>query len=368
MATKPVTLKVQPRGKPIRKLPSEAKLYIQGSTSDLYHRIAAESDFSIHRLRITKSDGSLVPNDKTTTVASVGLQDGDIVQVKDLGPQIAWQTVFLIEYLGPLLIHPLFYYLRPRIYGRSALSKTLLSTTASSPSTLQTLSFWMIMLHFAKRELETLFVHRFSNATMPMTNIFKNSAHYWLVSGLLIAWSSYSPTSLTASNGTPAITYAGLAMYVVGELANLNAHLELRSLRSAGGTERGIPKGLGFNLVTCPNYMFESLAWAGILLVNRNWGTAVFVALAVGQMGVWATKKERRYRKEGAGKYQKKKADIDGENKKSRKCKSAELADSDNDSDCAGPAPIKKFKREDGSGDDGAETGGMGGNGGIAAA
>lgn len=168
----------------------------------------------------------------------------------------------------------------------------------------------MIILHFVKRELETLFVHRFSSATMPLANIFKNSAHYWLLSGVLVAWTTYSPTSLTASNGVPALTYAGLAMYVLGELGNLNTHLVLRNLRSAGGTERGIPKGLGFNWVTCPNYMFESLAWAGILVVNRNWATAFFAAVAIGTMGVWAKKKERRYRKEGAGKYQQKRFAI----------------------------------------------------------
>ena len=72
-------------GKRIPGLPKETSTYIQGSTADLYHRIAAESRFDIHRLRITKEDGTLVPNDKKMTVDSLGLRDGSVVQVKDLG-------------------------------------------------------------------------------------------------------------------------------------------------------------------------------------------------------------------------------------------------------------------------------------------
>jgi len=202
----------------------------------------------------------------------------------------------VIEYLGPLLIHPLVYFLRPYIY----------SGAKSPPSTLQTLSCMTITLHFVKRELETLFIHRFSNATMPARNIFKNSAHYWVLSGLLIAYFTYSPTSITAGQGNPLLTYAGLALYAVGELANLNTHLVLRNLRSPGGTERGVPKGFGFDWVTCPNYLFETMAWVGILMINRSWSTAVFLVVAGVQMAAWAKKKEGRYRKEGGGKYQKK--------------------------------------------------------------
>ena len=165
----------------------------------------------------------------------------------------------------------------------------------------------MVTAHYLKRELETLLVHRFSNATMPVFNIFKNSGFYWIVSGALMAYFTYSPTSSTAVEGYPPLTYAGLALFVLGELANLNTHLVLRSLRSPGGTERGVPKGLGFDWVTCPNYLFETAAWVGFLMVNRNWTTVVFLAGAIGQMAIWAKKKESRYRKEGAGKYPKKK-------------------------------------------------------------
>jgi very-long-chain enoyl-CoA reductase len=76
---------LSPTGKPIPNLPKETRIYIQGSTADLYERIAAESKFSIHRLRITQGKGTSIPNDKNITVASTELQDGDTIQVKDLG-------------------------------------------------------------------------------------------------------------------------------------------------------------------------------------------------------------------------------------------------------------------------------------------
>jgi very-long-chain enoyl-CoA reductase len=165
----------------------------------------------------------------------------------------------------------------------------------------------MILIHFVKRELETLVVHRFSLATMPALNIFKNSGHYWALSGLLIAYFTYAPSSPTQTHSIESpIALAGIVLFIIGELGNLNAHLVLRDLRREGTTERGIPKGLGFNWVTCPNYLFETIAWVGVLLVNRSWSTLVFIVVAVAQMAAWAQKKERRYRKEFPETYKKK--------------------------------------------------------------
>ena len=170
----------------------------------------------------------------------------------------------------------------------------------------------MIVLHFIKREYETLYVHKFSLATMPVRNIFKNSAHYWALSGLNIAYWIYGPSSPTAKS-SPTIdimNVVGVILFLFAEVSNLKTHLTLSGLRTPGGTERGVPRGYGFDLVTCPNYFFEILAWVGVLLVTKSLGTAVFLIFSSAQMYQWAWKKERALRTEFPDKYKKKKTVI----------------------------------------------------------
>ncbi|KAF2131211.1 synaptic glyco protein SC2 [Dothidotthia symphoricarpi CBS 119687] len=300
MSSSTIELVVRPRGRPIKNLPETITVSSDASTSQVFEQIANASKFSIHRLRVTKgSDGSSLSNGGSVTVHETGLRNRSAVDVKDLGPQISWRTVFIVEYLGPLLIHPLFYYSRSLIYGTSA-----------PPSQLQKFTLIMCIIHFAKREYETLFIHRFSSATMPARNIVKNSGYYWLLSGFNLAYWSYGPNSPAARPSNPLLTYLGIALFLVGESCNYSTHVTLRDLRRPGSTDRGIPQGLGFNLVTCPNYMFEAMAWIGVALVNWSLSTVVFIIVAVGQMGVWAWKKEKRYRKEFGDKYKRKRYAI----------------------------------------------------------
>lgn len=105
----------------------------------------------------------------------------------------------------------------------------------------------------------------------------------------------------------PLILYSGLLMFAVGQLVNFSTHMTLRNLRRTGSRDRGIPTGFGFNLVTCPNYLFEVIAWVGIYFVsNLSWSVLIFIVVASAQMMVWAKGKERRYRKEFGDKYKKK--------------------------------------------------------------
>jgi very-long-chain enoyl-CoA reductase len=279
-------------------LPEILELGPNATAADLYSGLAQRTKFSVHQLRVTKgSDGSAIPNSKDTSIESTGLRDQSTIYVKDLGRQIGWRTTYIIEYIGPIIIHPLVLALRPYIWA----------SAPKEPSQLQTLLCGLICLHFLKRELETIFVHRFSAATMPFRNIFKNSFHYWILSGAMMAAFIYSPSSAAAQEASPLLLYPGLLLFAIGELGNLQCHLTLMGLRSSGGTERGIPQGPLFNLVTCPNYFMETLAWIGVYLVSGlSWGVLIFDIVGVGQMAQWAAKKERRYRKEFGDKYKKK--------------------------------------------------------------
>lgn len=116
------------------------------------------------------SHGKSVKDD--ATIQSLNFQSGSKLYVKDLGPQIGWKTVFLTEYAGPLFLY-LWMFGRPWLFYGDAGKATVVTFTAKAAC-----ACWIV--HYAKRLLETLFVHRFSHATMPLRNLFKNCSYYWL--------------------------------------------------------------------------------------------------------------------------------------------------------------------------------------------
>ncbi|PHH83332.1 hypothetical protein CDD82_2084 [Ophiocordyceps australis] len=289
-----ITLSDYNSKRPIKGLPKAIEPPTGTTVQGLKKLIALQTGLSdFNRIGLYNSSTSKPLKDRNLRIDDLAIDDR--LLVKDLGPQVAWRTVFVVEYLGPILIHMAFVAARGHVWSN-----------AGAMSTTQWLSFAMIVGHFVKREMETLFVHKFSANTMPARNIYKNSFFYWALSGVLCAWNIYGPRSLAATADLPVMDYLGLAIFLFGETGNALVHLHLSSLRAPGSTERKIPTGYGFALVTCPNYMYEVLSWVGVIVTSRSWAVAVFIAVGGAQMFQWALGKERAYRKEFGDKYKKK--------------------------------------------------------------
>jgi very-long-chain enoyl-CoA reductase len=211
----------------------------------------------------------------------------------------------VIEYFGPLLFHGLILLIRPYIYRIAPFDYK--NETETPVTQVQWLLFALFQLHFLKREYETMFVHKFSANTMPAFNIFRNSAFYWLIAGLLCALDIYAPGSLSSRDQLGLLDYTGLALFTVGETCNWIVHQHLASLRKPGGTEKGIPNCIGSSLVTSPNYMFEVLAWVGVILISRSWAVVAFILVGISYMRSWSRGKEKALRNEFGDRYKKKK-------------------------------------------------------------
>lgn len=180
--------------------------------------------------------------------------------------QISWTTVFLVEYFGPILITLLLLGFRNQIYGENPELKYV-----------QKLGVAMALIHYLKREYETLFVHRFSNDTMPWTNILKNSAHYWAIFGFLSMYFLIHPKyTAPAWVCCDSIYTAFFLAFLACEYMNFQCHCILRDLRKPGSTQRGIPKGNMFKYVSCANYFWEALVWLIFAVMTQVFGAYVF--------------------------------------------------------------------------------------------
>lgn len=321
-------LAVANRGKrgAIKTLPASIDIPASGTIEQLQIALAKEARVSdFNRIGIFDPTTRKILRDRR---AVLGQQEniavtGDVL-VQDLGPQIAWRTVFAVEYAGPILIHVFFYWLRPAIpFLPASWTAGVEATSVDAPTDVQTLVFVLFLLHFAKRELETLFLHRFAANTMPAFNIFRNSAFYWLMAGLSCAWSLYAPLSpmrvsfplserlavaapARVGFGSTPVDFFGLALFAVSELCNFSVHYHLAHLRKPGSTEKGIPSCIGSSLVTSPNYMFEVLAWVGVILISRDVTVVAFILVGISYMRSWSRDKERALRRLFPDKYKKK--------------------------------------------------------------
>ncbi|KAG5513219.1 hypothetical protein PMAC_001589 [Pneumocystis sp. 'macacae'] len=279
-----IKFEIKCKGKPIKGF--KDTVFVDSEykeVSALFEAISKATGLPETQLRLLVKDRVLKKEDNISDILE------ECIYVKDLGPQVAWKTVFLVEYIGPLLIHPL-------IYGCPLIQQLLYGKVVFHSSS-QRIVFVLVLLHFIKRELETLFVHRFSIDTMPRRNLFKNSFHYWILGGINMAYWTYGPWFSFLYQSHIVLLFF-VILWMFSEYANFKTHLILRNIRPPKSRIRQIPKGFGFDLVSCPNYFFEYTSWLVVASISRSLSSWIFLAVSGVQMWLWALKKHRRYIKE----------------------------------------------------------------------
>ena len=221
-------------------------------------------------------------------LSEYGLNDGDTIVFKDLGPQVSYKAVFFFEYLGPLLAYLPFYFMRKEIYGGIFGIKNAGKPVLEA----QTLAMYFHTAHYAKRLLETFFVHKFSHATMPIFNLMRNCGYYWTFGAFMsyfINHPAYTPVGRTQM-------MAGFAFSAVMQLSNLRCHIILANLRKDGAKGYVIPTGFLFNYVTCANYATEIYQWLGFNIATQSVMGYTFMCCGAAQMMQWAIAKHKRLR------------------------------------------------------------------------
>ncbi|GJN10206.1 hypothetical protein PR202_ga28282 [Eleusine coracana subsp. coracana] len=127
-----------------------------------------------------------------------------------------------------------------------------------------------LALHFLKRVLEVLLLHRYSG-NMPLATVLTVSFGYLLSSVMMI----YAQHINRSSPDPPVdLFYPGVLIFAVGITGNFYHHYLLSRLRS-GGRANGavaytIPRGGLFELVACPHYLFEVVMFLGFAMIAQT--------------------------------------------------------------------------------------------------
>ena len=131
--------------------------------------------------------------------------------------------------------------------------------------------------------------------TMPIKNVFRNSAYYWGF-GLLVGYVINQPAAQDIAMWHVQIGLPLMALFI---LTNFACHFQLSKLRKPGSQELSLPKGGLFEVLVAPNYVAEIMTWAAFkVMTGFSWAGILFNMAGLYQMHQWVAEKRARYRKE----------------------------------------------------------------------
>jgi hypothetical protein len=124
-------------------------------------------------------------------------------------------------------------------------------------------------IHFGKRCLEVMFLHKYSGHTDRGTPTFI-SVYYTLVTLLTV----YSARRMDEDDNITMMAF-GVVLFAMGIAGNFYHHYLLAKLRSdnnevTGSSKYLVPRGGLFDYVATPHYLFELIGWLGIAIVANH--------------------------------------------------------------------------------------------------
>ncbi|KAK9467704.1 3-oxo-5-alpha-steroid 4-dehydrogenase-domain-containing protein [Lipomyces arxii] len=354
---------------PISNLPENLEVdREEASVDDLMDLIHKETKLPRSRLKLflASSKTVLLPH---SPLQIYDMHDGTRVLVKDLGRQINRKTLLLTAYSGPLFIHILFYYCQTIVYGTTfqhTASQVLAFTLVSLHFAKRI--FETVFVHvFYRISVSFYSLYLYILHYWVLSGVFMAYYIYYPACGpAAVAISSLNSDRTASLGGSTAMNvcssslsllsssmevedtslYFLSAVWIFAELSNFETHLILASLRiryprttysytprlfsdssrvralassstaritspfsrtssMSGLAARRMPKGYGFDLVSCPNYFFELLSWTSVTLITRSFASLLFLVASGLQMWRKAAKKHEMYKKEFGAHYPK---------------------------------------------------------------
>uniref|UniRef100_A0A8C1ZZA4 Trans-2,3-enoyl-CoA reductase-like 2b n=1 Tax=Cyprinus carpio TaxID=7962 RepID=A0A8C1ZZA4_CYPCA len=256
----------------ILKIPADPKFY------------PSRQSLKLHPEGKALSDDDVLEDLPVGTTATMFFQD--------LGPQLGWTMVFLEECLGPLFIYLPFYYQLPYIYGHEYVF-------TRSPFKVLKLASWCHSLHYFKRLVETSFIHRFSDGTLPLRTFMVLCLYYWGFAAWQACYINH-PLYTPPTYGRLQI-YSALAMFLVCEFGNFSVHLILNGISCNGSRPTEIPYPTNnsftwlFFFMSCPNYTYEVGSWISFTVMTQCVPVGISTFLGFIQMTIWARAKHKTY-------------------------------------------------------------------------
>eukprot|EP00526_Cylindrotheca_closterium_P019128 CAMPEP_0113646292 /NCGR_PEP_ID=MMETSP0017_2-20120614/24445_1 /TAXON_ID=2856 /ORGANISM="Cylindrotheca closterium" /LENGTH=225 /DNA_ID=CAMNT_0000558163 /DNA_START=53 /DNA_END=727 /DNA_ORIENTATION=+ /assembly_acc=CAM_ASM_000147 len=124
----------------------------------------------------------------------------------------------------------------------------------------------MCLIHFLKRNLEVLFLHKYSGTVeLEVSQLI----------GSFYAFITFMICLVSRSEVDPQVMQLAQALFCIGILGNFYHHYLLASLRKNGAAsteqkEYHPPKGGFFEFVAAPHYLFELIGWLGIAFASQD--------------------------------------------------------------------------------------------------